>query len=436
MTNRLRAVLLFILVVALAGCTGPEAGPSATATAQLSEATTTTTSPAGVAFTPSAPMGPAPTWTPAPEVHRDAEPADDVLYFLKDQNPRVLVAYDVEAGEVYWSRNLGSGIDPTVAVPTFKVAKLGKRIAISNGRSIELVTADGANGGTLFHLIDDSIEDIAASPDGRYLAIAVELAGEPIGTPAPDGAQGYRRRSAVQFLDASSGQIVQTIDSSRPELADFRGSFYWLNWRDDSLGVVVSGATFSENPGGDATLLLDGSVRVHPVEGYGGIAPNGRLMAHGPSTFGCLAIAGHTLSILDLDSGRNVVSTGSDDEALTGLQWSPDSSEYLFTVRPYDPADACGFDQNAPEQLRLLDVATGEMQPVPDRRALFLRWYGSELIEAKGCGFIDGPLAATRWQEYLVTCLPGGAIGVGSFLLDGREIVRSDYFELVGWARK
>jgi DNA-binding CsgD family transcriptional regulator len=256
---------------------------------------------------------------------------------------------------------------------------------------------------------DDFVQDIAVSPDGSKLAVTFwGIESEPGGS--------------LTILDVETGDRLMSTERSRPEFADFAGYFWKVHWRADGLGVVVSGGTSSERPGGRATVMLDGRVTVDEVQGYAHLAVDGRYLADGPGVI-CddMLVSGNTLNLRNLDSGV-AVSWDTSDLAITPWAWSPDGTEFLMQARSWSEAQGCGSD------VEWYVFATGPNEgsrAVSDLDQLFTRWYGDQLVELVCEEELPSPYPAIalpdRWADQRQECFASPE-AMGELRLAGQAI--------------
>lgn len=303
-------------------------------------------------------------------------------------------------------------------------------LVLAFSHRVEITDFDLANRRAVFEAppaSEAAIADIAISPDGLRLALTIEPA-----TCSGPGCTFYA--SQLYVLDLPTGREVLKIDWPDPSQHGFDGALWQLHWRDDGSGVWVAGATHSERPGTKATVMLDGTVRVEPLVGFASIAPSGRVAAHGPGSLGCMFISGHALSIVDLDSGRELFAVEDGGAAFTPREWSPDGDEFVFATRPY-PLDAasgdCAWAEASPEwRIARLDGSPPRAVSLSELLQLRQEWYAGRFVTA-GCDQEDNPILH-RYGDPAAQCdpsLPAGAIRV-----NGVDIGRTGRVAVVGFA--
>jgi len=285
-----------------------------------------------------------------------------------------VVTYDIGA-----KRQLASFEVGEVGEYPNNVIVVGNKLAANLEQRIVLYNLDGSDPRELRRApAGGSIIGIGASRDGTKIALAEQT--DPLCDPE---CRPYADITSVVFLDVVSGQELPVVPQSAPGFADFRGQAWVLTWRDDGEGVVVHGATYSEQPGGTATVLLDGSVRTHDLRGYVFLAPNGRYAAHG-FDLPCMNVIGHGVSLRDLDAEVDLASVQDDGLVFGPAEWSPDSTQYLYSAyaaRPSTSGGLCPESAEGPLQWHLLHVDGSPPSPVPDPQALRDRWYGDRRVE-------------------------------------------------------
>jgi hypothetical protein len=282
-----------------------------------------------------------------------------------------VVTYDIGAKRQLASFEVGKvGEYPT------DVIIVGNKLAANLEQSIVLYNIDGSSPRELRAAPPgDSIIGVGASRDGTKLALAEQT--DPLCDPQ---CRPYAHITSVVFLDVVSGQELLVVPQSAPGFAGFRGQAWVLTWRDDGKGVVVRGATYSEQPGGTATVLLDGSVRSHDLRGSEFVAPNGRYAAHG-FDLPCMNVIGHGVSLRDLDAEVDLASVHEDGLVFGPGEWSPDSTGYLYSTYATQPSayqtPCLGEYVQGSFQWHLLHVDGSPPSPVPDPEALRDQWYGA-----------------------------------------------------------
>jgi hypothetical protein len=343
--------------------------------------------------------------------------------------PWAIVMYDLGAGRIAWMRGVNQ------EVLTADLA--GDRVIVADQTHVHIIAADGSYTDLIYERTDQtsSIQDVGSSSDGTHVVVTERWQGVcPAATTGPVYCPGG---GSILLIDIATRNIVQRFDTGGEEWRPYRSWPHWPVWRDDGSGALIAGDTGSERPSGLATVYLDGRVHVHAVRDYSDIAPNGRMVAHDVGSLGCLSVSSRRLVLLDLDSGLEVASVQDENLAYSFGEWSPDSTEYLIAVRPFDAAKAegpdCGYWLTAPSWL-LLNAMTGKVEPVPDREALFKRWYGDRLVEMQDCSAWDGPMQASQWQTYSVACYDANLRPKeGSLLVGGKQIDRGHSFTILGF---
>jgi hypothetical protein len=174
---------------------------------------------------------------------------------------------------------------------------------------------------------------IAASDDGTMLAYT-EQTGR-LGAAQDAGGQyvsPYPAATRLGVVSIGDGSDVFSIPQSDPQFSDYRGQLAIPTWRDDDAGLLVAGFTYSEAPGGLATVMLDGAASVHFFDGYVGVSPNGRFVADDDAEFCDLGspAENHEVRIVDLDTNSSLATLHDDDVTLDAREWSPDGDELLI----------------------------------------------------------------------------------------------------------
>ncbi|MPZ97926.1 MAG: hypothetical protein GEU80_01095 [Dehalococcoidia bacterium] len=218
------------------------------------------------------------------------------------------------------------------------------------------------------------LSEVAVSHDGDLLAVTERTDPEPL--PFVD--------NSVVILDVSTGDELLTVPLNDPGFEGLRAELRPLVWRDDNAALVVYVVTSYEGGGRLATVMLDGTVRLHDTSGFTYVAPNGRVAAHGTGSLGCMFISGHSVTVTDLDTDR--VLTTVEDESLTFAprEWSPDSTQLLYATRPFpsDPEEVedCEWPAAEPEWRILSLVGGREPEPIDDPLAAHELWGGSPAV--------------------------------------------------------
>jgi len=192
-----------------------------------------------------------------------------------------IVSYNVDQGREVSSFEAGNGAEyPAQAVLA------GDRIVVNYEHRITSYALDGSDERDLRRAPSgdgNGFIGIGASPDGTNIALTEQRA--PVCGP-PD-AQGrtfcdsYAERTRIVVIDAADGRELLSVPQSGPALTGYVGQAAMITWRGDGRGFVVEAYTYSEYPGGVATVMLDGLVRQDPFAGWPQLAPNGRYVADG-----------------------------------------------------------------------------------------------------------------------------------------------------------
>jgi hypothetical protein len=292
-------------------------------------------------------------------------------------------------------------------------------VAYALDGSDETVLRQAATGGSFI--------GIGASPDSTKLAYT-EQTGPYGSAQGPDGEyiSPYPAVTEIAVVSLDDGAELVRIPQSDPGFEGYVGQAALVNWRHDNRGFTVSGYTYSEAPGGLATVMLDGSVRVHDISGYAFASPNGRLIADDSAQWCDLGSPpeNHDLRIVDLDTGEALGEFRDEVKTLQWKEWSPDGTELLF------------------ERYGLVDV-TGHSCP---QRGEESEWMilGSDGGTAEA---IAGPSAAReRWYEDPLTYTCEGEAQVDPYCIDetgqlapvavavnGEPVAEVSEFRLVGF---
>jgi hypothetical protein len=351
-----------------------------------------------------------------------------VVVYERGMNGRDLVAYDLGSGREVWDLAQSTNTDEVIT----GVAAAAGGVVMTTPSKAYFQPSDGSPLSVLFELEPgwEQFEHVAASPDGRLLAVSVDLPPQPVGTPLPGGGQAINLQGAILFYDLAQRRQVSLV-AGNGETGLSEGPTVW---RDDGTGILLRSYTHSERPGPISTVFLDGRVVPHELQGFQYIAPNGRLILHGIGDNGCLAIADHQMYVRDADTGRDVVQVHNDQQTFTGWDWSPDSSEFLFVSRPADEAKNCQIGL-LPETTLLLSAKTGVVSAVPSLEALYRRWYGEALVWMD-CEGEFVPLQTGTYESPYAYCeSQAGGFGKGTLHYRTLTIDSSEFFHLIGFVR-
>jgi hypothetical protein len=295
------------------------------------------------------------------------------------------VVYDVGARREFAS------FQPSDPNRHFELAIAGDKIVANLGSGVVRRDADGSNPMVLRQASSGGeIIEMSASRDGQRLAIT-ESRPEEGPTPTPGAVVGQqeprRQVTSVVVIDIATGEEIAAITQSPPGFEGFVGQAGKITWRDDGQGVVVQGYTYSERPGGTATVMLDGSVRTHALTDYVSVAPNGRYAEYGSLSsipVGGLSALQREIVLYDFAAQRQVASVGDDDLLFTPWEWSPDGTEFLYsTYSPRPSSDYPGFFESDPasERLYLLRIDGSPPELVSDIESVHERWYGDRHVK-------------------------------------------------------
>ena len=374
---------------------------------------------------------PTPTVAPeaTPTLSPDAPPVGPLIVALENYPEVHLLVYDVGASRLLVDKALTGGDNYTGD------ARAGE-VLIASTSAVSAAAFDG----TMRDIYSESrpdykVANVAVSPDGSMAAIAVQLypGPESLLTPTVDDGD------YLLFLDLATGDEISRITKpTQPTPGSvfdgYNSRFKWLTWRDDGTGVVVSGETGSERPGGWATVYLDGRVVRFDQLGYPSVAPNGQLAADGENIAGCMSIGTDVLGIFELGSVMPDTSlTAPEGSVVTAWAWSPDSTQLLVAQSPLAESDDSQLCPDFRQQTyRLLDIASGDSQPVDDLDALYRSWYAGGPLLSMDCS--DGAMAYALYNRLgprYVTCndLPDPP---HQLLLNGQPIADGNQFQILG----
>jgi hypothetical protein len=201
----------------------------------------------------------------------------------------------------------------------------------------------------------------AISPDGASMAVS-ELESEE---------QTSHTYVMVVSIADGSARTLATFGSQFSD--DFRGRPMPRVWRDDGKGILVSGDTSSGRPGTWATVMLDGTVRVHLTDGAFP-SPNGRFLELDDTGENCVAVGTQRVRLIDLDTNTEVARTEDPGRGIRNQGWSPNGDALLygqFTPIPGTENDPCRpmYDASSGRSF-LLRTSGGPPEPVADVAAL------------------------------------------------------------------
>ena len=308
-----------------------------------------------------------------------------------------------------------------------------------------LQTAVSADGRVIVNLLDrivsyaydggDARELRRARPGGEFIGIAVssdlsklaltEQIDYVCPTPAPTPVEGLLFRSYSDItqavvIDATSGDEILKVPQSDPRLSGFHGQLAVPSWRQDGTGFVVSGYTYSEAPGGFATVMLDGTVRLDRPAAWLNVAPDGH---HAVDMYGEVSslsepIVRHGVSIIDLDSGATLAAVTDPLLNFDPTEWSPDGTEFLYsTYRLVDDPARPGSTKPG-ESTRTWHVLLADgsgTRSAPDLYATRRRWYGNRVVEYRCQGQL---VPSPTDQCYLGNNLLPQSISIGGVHVD------------------
>ena len=259
---------------------------------------------------------------------------------------------------------------------------LGNRLLHVLDQRVETTLLDGSGRKTIFSTSNGLILAGSASPDGRWLALATRDPARCDGPCDP----GMAESEAIEFIDVATGTVAAVTPLVDPALSGFGGNFGRPRWRADGSGVIVIADTSSERPGGVAYVQTDGTARLLETEGFAYVSPDGRLVASGPGSLGCMFISGHRLMVTDVESGEVIFTIENGAMAFTPVEWASDGGALLVQQRPTppDPQEDCSW--TASEPAWALVYLAGESVPVADPAAIISEW----LMGARVSLFCDG----------------------------------------------
>jgi hypothetical protein len=276
------------------------------------------------------------------------------------------------------SFNFGSGDDHPV---TAGLSGIG--VVTATQREVAYQSPDGSNRHVVATLAEGSrFNDMAVSSDGRMVAVISGTEG------GNDG--------ALAFIDIASNTTLLSIARTDPKFAAFGGYFFQVGWLGDGGGVLVMGGAGKEGFLNSATVLLDGSVRVHDMDGYQWYAPSRHAVAITHQQVSGFCAAGHELVLRDLDTEKVTNSVADPGKLFLPVQWAPDGSDVLFASWSTPAADC--QRQGDRISYSLLPTKGGPAQPVSDLVALRRAW-GLVYTVALDCPSEPNAVAFANWPQ-------------------------------------
>lgn len=314
------------------------------------------------------PSEPSPSGTPEPVPTielREGFPVDaagPLLVYRKD-------AIEGQGGPVYRiavydlgsERELGAFEIGSNSARTQDFVLAGRRIIVNLGHTLVSLSLAGDDERVLRTVPDadtfmPGYHRPLLSPDGTTLAVT-EISGDE-----------DHHVLHVLFLDAATGQELAAVEQSDDTFPAFVGDAVPITWRDDGTGIVVRGYTYSERPGGLATVLLDGSVRVYEGGRHDLVAPTGRIVARWiPVGTSVDCVFGERLAAVDLDSGAEVAAVVQAGTHFVPFQWSRNGRSLLYWTQPVDLQGRDCWDVERQWHLVHIDGRDGELVPDPER---------------------------------------------------------------------
>lgn len=373
------------LTVLAAGCSS--GGPRPATATPAAEATATPATPEPVAVATPTPEAAKPVgidWSHrlavyTTQVRVDWEPA-------RGFPARALVVWDLEAGKLASSFEYsGKGVSPV------GVALAGRDVFIATEKEVTLSRLDGTQPRLLLEAEAEAVvQDIAVSPDGRFVAVVVS-------------ADNVVEPGELRVFDVATSREVFRVSQADGRFEGMRGHFWQAQWRADATGMLVSTATHSEMYGSLATIFLDGSVRLEPADGYGNVSPTGTMRAGSVGQIGCMFVGSHEFVIRDLDAGTTPVRARSETTVYTPWEWSPDGTEFVFLQQEAASCEDLSIDKQVAWLVRTQNgTSFGAPERVTDLAELHRQWYGDRLFTTD-CAHAIQP-AADRWGEPSLGC--------------------------------
>ena len=326
--------------------------------------------------TPAAAPTPTPVATGPILVYTNETPFDERVGHVET----FVHAYDVAAEREIIRATIPQGsLVPVFNRPSGEVFYVGR---FKDGQEIHAVNALTGVDRLVYRPLRPMEEPFAISPDGASMAVS-ELESEE---------QTSHTYVMVVSIADGSARTLATFGSQFSD--DFRGRPTPMAWRDDGRGILVAGDTSSGRPGTWATVMLDGTVRVHLTEAAFP-SPNGRFLELDDTGENCVAPGPQRVRLIDLDTNTEVARVEDSGRGIINQGWSPNGDALLygqFMPIPGTENDPCRptYDASSGRSF-LLRTSGGRPEPVADVAALRARWQPEARIELT-C--VNGPADA------------------------------------------
>ncbi|MBE3111128.1 MAG: hypothetical protein IMZ46_11570 [Acidobacteria bacterium] len=290
----------------------------------------------------------------------------------------------------------------------------GSALLFNLGDKIVRREPDGTGEQVLWEASDGgNVVRMAVSPDQSLLAFAV----------VPRDYPQQQDPRLIVFLNIASGKEILVVQQTAELFPDYSGHVAVPTWRDDGKGIVVYGWRHAGAPGGVATVLLDGTVRVHSLIGFPWVTSNGRYAWHGPEgQYMAECFPAKTSMILrDLNSDIDLTTLSDGDRVLAPKEWSPDSKEILYASyalkKTPSGCEGCFEVDLDSGEWHLLRMDGLESEPVADPAATLKRWQGDRYVELRcdGLPLLEGRCLDASGDEKAVDIFAGETF-VGSGL--------------------
>ena len=289
-------------------------------------------------------------------------------------------AYDIASGREIIRATIPQG--SLVAVfnrPSGEVFYVGR---FKDGQEIHAVNALTGVDRLVYRPLRPMESPFAISPDGASMAVS-ELESEE-----------RTSQTYVMVVSIADGSVRTLATFGSQFSDDFRGRPTPMVWRDDGRGILVAGDTSSGRPGTWASVMLDGTIRVHLTDGAFP-SPNGRFLELDDTGENCVAVGTQRVRLINLDTNMEVARTEDPGRGIINQGWSPSGDALLygqFMVIPGTENDPCRptYDASSGRSF-LLRTSGGPPEPVADVAALRAQWQPEARIELT-C--VNGPANA------------------------------------------
>lgn len=238
--------------------------------------------------------------------------------------------YDTEARAPIGSFEAGTPDDPP-----YRAIIAADRIVLGFNRRLVSYRIDGTGERTVVSWDDGSLLAMGASPDGRTLAVARTTADSPC-PPEVICGRSFGDITELLWVDAHTGTVMRRVAPASSIIDGFNMFVDLITWLDDGSGFAFVGSAHSEQPAMYGVIYSDGTVVVSDVRDYSEPSPNGRYVpTYDRGECADLALRRHGIHIKEIATGRILATVSDGYRVFHPHEWSPDSSELLYTTLPY-----------------------------------------------------------------------------------------------------